>query len=1629
MTSVRTLLLVMVAQGIFAQGVFSQAVGGSPANGQRWAILGDLSARNSGILDLVVAKLSDLPAGQRVELLEREQVDLVSSELQLASLSDPTNISGRLNARRLLSVDVLVIVTLISPGDIRRIQDQSLRDVVQVVVCDCSQGARLCQWRLVVDRQEIEQAAVNLAKNIRELHARFADGIEKIIGLSPLACDNLEHDYDYLARHYYNVLATTLSLQSGVAVLEVEEARAIAREFGSGKGIHRRQVPVFLSGNYRVKKVDSDDPSKQRQIVFEFQLDDTLTKQVVRSPNLRLASAAGWLADEFLNAPEVQSCLGNTRMTREQQTDLLVDRSELFSRLGDLDTSTRLRESLLLLDATLVDQRVQLIREYRSLIELENQRMVSFGRSLGCGVLDSEQHGPSVERIFQCHRMLMEHFEFLVFNRLINLPLATNLLSESLWHFASQDRYYSDVHVAYACALPSLRTSWDSAIAAEKRFLRQVCPRILTLMCPDSLKPPAVVRLRVQWSDAVLSWTNRIITVLGSRAEQMGFFEQVFDDVIPEGIPHGPVGCALFRVGYRYRKYKVRPIRGQPKRDVDVQFGMARDEWTQLLIRWKSDRHAHLRFYARWSLLNSAYWGELLPSHKELQQSDNREVWSDELEELWRTSLVEADSILSDLRRRVIEGVTRLRQQDAVFAKVWEHRELLRKMRGGEDPNFRHPTAYSVSHSREGPGMIKVRKFSFDQRFLTTTNFVNCDGRFDLVHDQRHIAVLQRPWELRRIFSAVGPTLKETHWDGQLVWANQGKHGPVVVLDAQGRHIARFDGSTGMPHHDVELKIHPVGPGRALATGIFGTDLRSWCALLTIDRASRKPSVKVFHQARRTMRLHANRKFPVDPRDPYLTLHNRWFCTCADGDQRYVLIGRARLFPLKVDLQSLETTVLERPISAASRHSLYYHDGRLLTAYRDDLIVHDLRTENQRRSLIRRDTFRPLSDFHSMHGRLVPYGDWLYLPGRIWYRVHKWDFRVERLGPTPIPSAILNSQVDASANFGLVAWSSGSQQHGFLKLTPHKGNLLSYLTSWGSAGAAANKVDQRSEFEQQGMELPQSVPDSPMLAWGPAKVRVLSRAGVGEPIQTRIDLPLPKSVSGQAFVTSMEPDAEVSDITLVDPDQNLVAMSVGSTRATSGTRRGGHVLLGKLPDGTFWRVVKSDEPLMLLDHHPETGQSLLATKSRMATGDETLVLLEGISEEEPRVVRRWSIPEPFKNARIQQAKLVAQDQCVVFSCGFVLSWDLKAGDLKYAIQIDADTPNALSFSRDASLMTVSRSGGFNFVVTATGEDLGRVPCAMPWQPHVKFAPRSHRVAYCIGDAWGVFDYDALHHELPQTTPWKLSGRLLGWINSELLLGGAGVVLDVENRFPLWKLQSGKLKGIRLWDSCMTTYRHHQHLRETQVHDLCLYTLPLPHAAMTEAFQQARAIPDLMLTHAGGRVRVELDIHSAYASEVDHAAIQAQVQRAVSQAGWIQDPSARVRLIAKVDAGKPFTFYPWSPKAVMERKLPLGKSNTKTISERRVIPAVSSLEVRFQEQLVWSMKSASGQYPLLNQIADWVDGPESYFQFLESPDETFFRRVCLPVNIPKSPYTYGFGGSHDSIDRWCEVPRETWLPIR
>ena len=218
---------------------------------RRWAVICSEEARQAGLGDLMTAELSKI---NDLELVERDQLEAVTRELQLAAAMESQAAATRLKMGQLLKADALLFLSIAGNEKLR---------ALKVVVSESLCGARLRIEYLPYGRSapaDLPRHCTDIVADVRE---HFAGGIRQIVGVSPLLSKNLVHDYDHLQIVYAKLLEAALTAAPNVAVIEIEEARAIGHELSlTGAALADRPTPLLVEGEYLVSARERGKPER-----------------------------------------------------------------------------------------------------------------------------------------------------------------------------------------------------------------------------------------------------------------------------------------------------------------------------------------------------------------------------------------------------------------------------------------------------------------------------------------------------------------------------------------------------------------------------------------------------------------------------------------------------------------------------------------------------------------------------------------------------------------------------------------------------------------------------------------------------------------------------------------------------------------------------------------------------------------------------------------------------------------------------------------------------------------------------------------------------------------------------------------------------------------------------------------------------------------------------------------------------------------------------------------------------------------------------------------------------------------------------------------------------------------------
>ena len=971
---------------------------------RRWAILSDASVRGSGLEELVFAEL----ANADIELVERSGLEAVADELTIQALT-----SGKSNERsrigKLLNADALIIIS-------------SAMGSTRVTLCECRQGVRLASLNMTIDDAALQ--AKQLADAIIAASKQFADGVQLVIGVSPFACRNIQHDFDHFQNQYFDFLSSSLLLTPGVTLIEIQEARTLLGELGAGIDVDSRVVPILIDADYKVNDAIAP-PSVQIAVKLT-----TGTASEQFDATLPLDRAGSWIANDLTGKILARSKQKARPLSVVEQKAVLKNRAELFRKLGDVPHAIQCREALLLIDPLNVEQRLQLIVEIQSFEVAQTEHLPSgYSRARS----DAQIADQAIRLL-----LVIEHFSFLIENRLIDRGQAIECLSQMRAGMPSGSLYRVEIDGPktmgeYCFASDTTKALLDTILAANRRFVFEVAPKILDLDCNSVLTPEADIREQIKWHDNIMWRVSKDVLLHGASIESLEYLEQVVRRIVPEELPTSPVVTRLLglcKSNYRISAAPVTANTGLGKRNGGVSlqrheaiFGPPEAEFHAYLQRLRQSQHAHLQFYSRLTLLEIEYsqsgsYTQLIPKYGTLLADVESRPFS-QLTNIYGTNL---DGVVGNAKQIV---------------KLWGA------------PQKASPIPQSPAVEPTSMGRLRFANLNVDFGTFGTQPFqwINCDGKFDLLADSQHVAILRGPGKIETIIEISKPgslPVAQCEWDGKHIWLVH-KGGDIGVYDTGGTKVTQIDRTVGLPVHDQDLQVFPIQPDLVLAYGRHGPNERCWLAILEIDDKQRK--VGVILDARQTVnsaRLTREQTMAME-RDKSMSFKPTWFGVCKQGNRQVAYIGRAgSAFPLVVDLNSRTVSPSEgfgrsaaEPTRKALMGSLVCVDDQMFKAFRTGVFHFTLSGPAFEPKLISENfinSIRPVQSNNPsiLSGNEVTWtdetpallrlGEWIYKPGEVWYRFRPDAREVERLVPTRPPRELRGLEYTVSSQYGLVGW-------------------------------------------------------------------------------------------------------------------------------------------------------------------------------------------------------------------------------------------------------------------------------------------------------------------------------------------------------------------------------------------------------------------------------------------------------------------------------------------------------------------------------------------------------------------------------------------------------------------------------
>ncbi|MFM9961812.1 MAG: CsgG/HfaB family protein [Planctomycetaceae bacterium] len=1014
-----------------------------PAAFHRWAVLAAPEIHESGLSDLLTAQLT----AANVELVEREQLDAVTREIELSKLLGADGAAQRLKVGQLTKADALILLSVV---------EHDKKKFVKLVISDCRYGSRLRLEHFPFAADRADKLADEIALATADTRKKFARGVERIVAVSPFLSKNLTHEFDHLQFGFAALLGQGLSERPGVAVLEIEEARAIGEELTRATAeIDRRSVPLFVECEFEVAERAASGMSGAVRFAVRIRSGGA-EPETIEQTERTLAEASSWLIESLPNKIAArQAAPGSKSLTRTEQRIALTRRADQFTQVAAYPQSAALREAAVLLEPDDWEQRVRLIADLTRRI---NQMIYGNSAELSSNKLreDEEFKRRCVAELHSLIAGVEGHTERVLAARVLNLREASYLLSSiTLGTTLVVSRHElglglrKQFHEFYwRCLAQAVRL--DSG-------LRQgiMHPVLSEFGGQGTQQETPLSQQHDEFAGRALQYLIGSLPLQFGRSGQPQFddtetirdLERLFADVLlPDQFSFGVL------------LWLTRSANGTVPSLV-ISKRIPADEVIKFYERLRESRQPLFEFYARAGLVALKSTGAIKDP---VTPADLAELdWLDGFVAEWQKQHPKEASIGSFGARILSE----LRSPLTVPLPKGATRKVARPI----EPRLEGTDPYP--------------RLAFEPLDMTAnwTTLSPCGAGRDLVWSWESVGVLTAPGQLKTIVKVekdpTRPLLIDQDsicsvvWDGEFIWVAGSRSG-VRVFNLEGGSLGQLLPSSetpeaatttsGLPPVELfnvsdhrglatmaivrPLWLHPLDKGRCFVAGRFGKDFRRWFGVIERHPANgERPSWQFtrWHQ----LTKQAGTNFDDDDLDVnFPPVYVTDYVNPSD-QRRWLLLGRPTIgwnatarrplgFLVDTGKAALFPKSLAAPIGGPYRRQPLTVGDNLIFPGMVEIVRLNLADGNEvpaAQSLMKLE-LKPvqpgdrtviLSRSESLRPQLLPVDEWLYNPGLNWRRINTRSWEVEPLTTSPVSLRYEFESYAVSAHYGFVAWNHG----------------------------------------------------------------------------------------------------------------------------------------------------------------------------------------------------------------------------------------------------------------------------------------------------------------------------------------------------------------------------------------------------------------------------------------------------------------------------------------------------------------------------------------------------------------------------------------------------------------------------
>lgn len=1038
-----TMIIALVAACSMSLLFFHVADAAPPTGYARWAVVSSSTLQQKGLADLVTAELSQVPG---ITLVERDAVSAATNEQTIQALFGADSGAKRRDLGVLLKADALVLLSneVFDP--------KSTALTVHVVIADVAKGARLRVETLQFAGGNASDLPAAVRGLLVETRDRYRGGVRSLVAVPDFQSQALSHQYDYLQSGLAALLQNGLLASDGVAVLEIDEARSIAREqeLAGGSG-PSGLAPLLVEGQYQVKPAPEGPRLDLRLQLTSGGKSQTLEANAI--PLDRVADLVGgtW-AQQVLHA----AAMADQPMTAAQQFDALAARAAGFARVGAWDHSLPLREAALLLRPDAGEQRQFFIDECLASKQLRIDDFVARGAEP-----DREYIAFAEPRFSQWLRC-MEHFEALI-------RIGQTTFDRSMNDYLRLVEFRKELAVPNAPIL--IPAEMDQT---ARRFLLTTYGLMLDLNL-DSSHP------RTQ-SQSCYFWEQELFRATAVDASDLRQITRADFDYSLELVEH--ILPDMDRYPDQMGDPDPAPVGSEVSRFVTFcslnPWRYDEADYLPFLRRMTASKRPMVVMVGRHGLL----WYRSLRSTGGMFPSAAAHVHGPPPE-----LVAEAAALMAEVRRlRLPEDTFRIPDEQLGLASQLTRPppyvvNTMKEVIVQDVKGLFSWDAVPMTVRRQSGELVPMRYGLFGKHHPGSPllKMIPCDARFDLAWCGEAVLFHRQKGVLDEVLTDAVADIRDCAWDGRNVWVATARKG-IWVLSPDGEILHRIAEKQGLPPADLAVFLHAVSPGKVFATGSFGDHHRGWCALLELPAPAQAagPKVNVFLEATRVAAqgedgnlLDPDPHTAFDPTGiseamvsgkqvgPVLWVRRNPQINVRSGPYLKPTCLQIALSDLSVAVVPAWLTVTPQPsirdeIAVADGAHVKLPDGSYLWGL--DRVVARVKPLGDGKACDARFLFNADVLGLSNPPAIVPYKGALYLPGATWHRVDPKTLAVEMLGTPPVSATTGRVEHNiagcfVSAQYGLMAYDTRSFYP--VTIAPGQGPLVPPPDAVAQAPAAA----------------------------------------------------------------------------------------------------------------------------------------------------------------------------------------------------------------------------------------------------------------------------------------------------------------------------------------------------------------------------------------------------------------------------------------------------------------------------------------------------------------------------------------------------------------------------------------------